>query len=259
MQLRDLADYFLSPKKSGYDVPKTISYSIVLIGAAYVVFRILKKLKIKIDERLALVVSPYIIFGAALRVIQDTGIVDSYFFITPGIYALVFSILFASLLLSLAISRKFKVPYYKTAFVLGLAFLPFVFSYIKIINIYGAALVIIFFLPWLVILKFISWNPQNKVVTLLHIFDATTTAVAMNFFGYYEQHVLPAFLIETFGPFSFIVFKIIIIISILEIIDHSLKEDPSIDREFVIYLKLIIGILGAATGTRDFITLLAGI
>jgi len=84
------------------------------------------------------------------------------------------------------------------------------------------------------------------------MFDASNTFVAVNFFNYFEQHVLPGFFISNFSPFSFVVLKAVVVISVLLLLDKY-----SDDREFNNYLKLIIGILGAATSTRDFIRIAA--
>ncbi len=253
---KDLIDYFLAPKQTGYDVPKTLLYSLVLVAAAYAIYEALKKLNIKIDKRLAVAVSPYIIFGSALRVLQDAAVIDSYFFMTPGIYVLVFGATFCALLVSIALQKKFGVPYYKTAFIFGLLLLPFTLTQLDFSNFYGAGLVILFFLPWIFVFKIVKrkWSAENKIVAGLHIFDATTTAVALNFFGYYEQHILPTIFIGMFGPFSFVALKAVAVVVVLVLIDRV-----SDDKKFNNYLKLIIGILGAATGSRDFITLLAGI
>ena len=89
-------------------------------------------------------------------------------------------------------------------------------------------------------------------MTLIQLFDGTATFVALNFFGYYEQHIIPTFIINLFGPISFIFIKLITVVAILVLIDRI-----SPDKEFNNYLKLIIGILGGATGSRDFLALIA--
>lgn len=247
-------DYFLSPKETGYDMPKTMLYALLLVAAAYGIYKILKKLKIKIDKRLAVAVSPYVVLGSVLRVMKDVGIVDSYLFVTPTIYVFVFAITFISIAASYIIQKKFKIPYYKTCFVIGVLILPFVMSELYLENLYGGAIVALFMLPWLAALlcRRIKWALENKIVTLVHIFDATTTFVSLNFFGYYEQHIVPTALINALGPFSFVVIKAVVIVVTLYMIDRL-----SDDIEFNNYIKLIIGILGAATGTRDFVSLLA--
>ncbi len=70
------------------------------------------------------------------------------------------------------------------------------------------------------------------------------------YFNFYEQHILPTAFINMFGPASFIVVKIVVMIAVLLAIDRLSK-----DREFNTYIKIVIGILGAATGGRDFLAL----
>lgn len=79
MNLQDFLNYFLSP---GYDIPKTLTYSIAFVISIYLIFKLLKKIDIKVDRRLALALTPYIIFGGALRSLEDAGIVSSYWFVT---------------------------------------------------------------------------------------------------------------------------------------------------------------------------------
>jgi len=175
------------------------------------------------------------------------------------------------------LQKKFSIPYYKTVFVLGVLLLPFTLAQLKFSNFYGGLLVFLFFTPWVLFfksplevplgllskfskvsskakLKISDWFLENKIVTLVHLFDATTTAVSLSFFGYYEQHILPTFFINILGPFSFVFLKAVAIVCILALIDRF-----SDDKEFNNYLKLVIGLLGAGTGSRDFITLLANV
>jgi uncharacterized membrane protein len=65
------------------------------------------------------------------------------------------------------------------------------------------------------------------------------------------MHVLPNFLIEIFGPLSFIFLKACIIFSVLVLLDNFLKK-----REERNFIKLIVGMLGASTGIRDFLRIL---
>ena len=257
---RDVVDYFLHPKKTGYDVPKTLTYALVLVLAVYLIYRLLRMLKIKIDRRLAVAIAPYIAFGGAIRVLQDAGLLHSYLFVTPGIYFFIFSIVLIILLFSLALEKKKSVPYFKTVFLCGLLLLTIALVQLTPINLYGASLVLLFFFPWLFVfnLPIFKWDNSSKAAVLLQLFDATTTFVALNFFGpaflgskgFVEQHILPTFLINIFGPVSFIFVKLITVVTFLVLIDKF-----STDKEFNTYLKLIIGILGGATGSRDFIAL----
>jgi len=250
-------DYWFAPREVGYDVPKTAIYGILLVLAVYIIYKVLKRLKIKVDERLAVSVVPYVAFGSSLRVLKDAGVVRSYFFQTPGIYVFVFSVFFAVLVVATALQKKFKIEYYKSVFVIGLFLLPFVFLQMGFPNLYALFIVGALLLPWVLIFRFVKWSTSNKIVSLVHMFDATTTFVSMSFFGYFEQHVVPTFFINMFGPISFVILKLVAIVGVLYLIDKY--TDGIEDKEFAPYLKLVIGILGAATGSRDLITLVAGI
>jgi uncharacterized membrane protein len=231
-----VAEYFLQPKASGYDVWKTLTFAVVLAAAAYALYHALKRLGVRADARLAAAVAPYVLLGSAVRVLEDAAVLpDSFLFVTPMIYVLVFCATFGALLLSLLAQ--------KTA--AGL-------------DPQAAAVVMLFFAPWALLFREAKWSAQNKVVALAHMFDATTTAVSMQFFGYSEQHVLPGAVIAAFGPFSFVPLKLVAVVAILMAIDRFAGKDAE-SREFASYLKLVIGILGAATGMRDFIALAAGV
>ncbi|HKZ45638.1 MAG TPA: DUF63 family protein [archaeon] len=259
VSLQDFLDYFIYPKKTGYDVPKTLTYALILVIAAYLIFKMLKKLKVKIDRRLVLAVSPYVLFGGSLRVVEDLGYMSSPIFVTPGIYFLIAFIFISVFLISLLIEKKRGIPYFKITFITGLLLFSFTLANISPTNLYGLFLVLVFLSPWAVVFFFFKrWNLANRITSLVQMFDATATFVALNFFGqngivdvgFYEQHVVPTFIINIFGPASFIIVKIIAVVLALFIIDRF-----SEDKEFGNYLKLIIGILGLATGTRDLLAI----
>ena len=243
--------YYKFCTSAGYTTETTIVLSITTVIFVYLLYKVLGKLKIKIDKRLALAASPFVLIGSSLRVLKDAGYLKDCIFQTPGIYFLIFGVTFITILISLFFERKKKIPYYKITFIVGLILLAPILGILNYRNFIGLGYVIIFFAPWILILWFIPWSKENKIVTGLQMFDATATFVALNYFGYWEQHVLPRFIIDLSGtPFSFIILKIIAVVLILFGIDKY-----SNDKEFNNYIKLIIGIIGAATGLRDFISL----
>ncbi|MDI6825990.1 MAG: DUF63 family protein [Candidatus Aenigmarchaeota archaeon] len=249
MNFQDLFYHYFF--ETGYNPVNTVTYAIILIASVYTVYKILKKLKVKIDRRLALAVSPFVVLGSSIRVLEDAQIISGWIFFTPGIYFLIFFMTFLTLLISLTLERKFHISYYKLMFVVGIVLVSPVLGILKYRNFFGVGYVLLYFIPWIIFLKIIPWLKENKIVTGIHVFDGTVTSVAMNYFGYYEQHVLPRYIIDLVGtPLSFVFLKFILILIILVFIDRYSK-----DKEFNNYLKLMIGILGAATGIRDFISL----
>jgi len=241
--------YFV--ESSGYNPVNTAVYGVILIIFAYIVYRILKKMQLKIDKRLALAIAPFVIFGSSIRILEDANIISGYFFVTPGIYFLTFGITFLTLLISWWMERRFHMSYYKIMFVIGLILISPVLGILKYNNFLGVSYVILFFIPWVFVLKIIPWLKENKIVTGLHVFDGTVTFVSLNYFDYYEQHFLPKYFIDLFGtPLSFVFLKFFALVAVLILIDRY-----SDDKEFNNFIKLIIAILGAAPGIRDFLRL----
>lgn len=243
---------FIFPQPE-YTILNTSFYAIGFVLASYLFFMFLKRVKISVDEKFATSISPFILLGSCLRVLEDLGILKSIFFMTPLIYLTIGFFLVLVLLISLFLEKIFQISYSKSLFFFGFSLSVFILSILlsKVTNFYAATLVLIFLLPWLIFLKFFKWKKENKFVFFIHIFDATVTFVGINYFGYKEMHVIPNFLITIFSPISFIFFKAIAIFSILIFLDKCGKE-----KEVKNFIKLMIGILGASTSIRDFFRIL---
>lgn len=246
---------FLNPFGTEYDIPTTALIAFFLIIIVYLTYRHLKKLKIPVDKRFAISICPYIILGSVLRVLEDMGAAMYWLFITPAVYALVILIFLVALKLSLRLERK-GIPYFKPMFVVGLLLLSSAAIFLKLVNFQALMLVAALLSPWILIFGlFKKWSIQNRLVTISQMFDATTTFVAINFFGYAEKHVLPTFFIIFTGePFSFVFVKLVAVVLILIGIDRFSK-----DENFNNYLKLWVGLLALATGTRDLLRLISGV
>jgi len=65
----------------GYTIISEITYGIILVGALYGLYQLLKKLEITVDWYFCLALLPYILFGPVTRVLEDAN----YFFV-PGVY-----------------------------------------------------------------------------------------------------------------------------------------------------------------------------
>lgn len=244
-----IQQYFLT---AGYNPVNTTVYAFVFVVAAYSTFKILQKLNVKIDAKLGIALSPFIVMGSIFRVLDDAGVLAGTIFVTPGIYFLIFFIALFSLLFSLYLQKRNKINYYKSMFAIGLVIDSIAVNLIHFQNFYAIAVDLAFYLVWPVIFYFVKWNRANKFVASVQMFDATTTFTSLQFFNYREQHVVPNIFISLFSPVSFIAVKAIAIIAVLILIDRF-----SDDKEFANYLKLIIGILGAGTSLRDFMRLVA--
>ena len=252
---------FLAPLCHYYTTIGTITYGIILILAFLGTYKLLKKLKIKIDKKFFLALLPFIIYGGWTRALRDYGLGiygQSNLFCSPPIYFFVYVITLAALLLGLLIERKTKkVSYEKTMIPIGILFLLYNLSLTIIRNLYGFGIILILIGSWSLVFYGIHkikpklLSLENTGIIISHLLDASSTFTALTFFGFYEQHVLPNFFIRTLnlGPWTMFPLKIIVVWTVLYYIDKS-KENLFFKR----FLKIVILILGLALGIRDLLT-----
>lgn len=240
-----------------YNPVDTLVYSIIFVAAIYLLYEYyFKKCKIKIDRNFIIALSGWILFGSSLRVLEDVNVYQTFLLRTPFIFILVFALAFSLFV----ISRHFdkKIPYYKTWGSVG-----YVLSIVNIMrlplpNLYGLSLALLVSSLWLVLFiglrkiipKFMSW--WNIAVIQAHMFDASCTFVAIQFFGFTEKHVLGGFLTTGYGAWTMFPMKLAVVPIVLYLIDKYLPKDQ--ERK---YFKMIILLLGLATGLRDLLQLVS--
>ncbi len=258
--------YFLKTMCYQYNVVNTIVYGLVLVAAVFGTYKLLERLKIKIDKRLFYAVIPFILFGGSARALRDHTEIITVFqnvpqlFCSPIIYFVVFAIALVSLLLGIAMQRKFKIEYWKIMTAIGTIFLLYNITNFKIENWTAVVMISGLFAFWVALFfGFSRFKPKilsrmNAGILSSHLLDASSTFIALTFFGYQEQHVLPTFLIDLAGGTAtgaWIMFplKIFVVGGVLLLLDKYAE-----DEQFKNFLKLIILVLGLALGTRDFLT-----
>ena len=252
---------FLIPLCHYYTTIGTITYGLILVLAVIGTYKLLKYLKIKIDKKFFIGILPFIIYGGWTRALRDhkLGIYQINLFCSPPIYFFIFLIALASLLLGISIERltkKKRFSYEKIMFVIGICFLLYNASLTNITNTFAFSFVLLLISFWFLVffglnkIKPKLLSKVNASILTSHLFDASATFTAITFFGFYEQHVLPSFLINITGSWIMFPLKIIVVWAILFLIDNS-KEDVFFKR----FLKIIILILGLALGIRDFLTI----
>lgn len=100
----------------GYNPVNTFCYGLILAGSVYWIFRYLDSKGIKVDERFALALIPYILLGSILRVLEDASYFSEptrYLMISPLIYIIVG--LFTILIVSVSIMFRDLVDTARTA------------------------------------------------------------------------------------------------------------------------------------------------
>ena len=249
--------YFVDPilNASGYNWINTSVYALIFVFAVFLIYnKVLEPLKIKIDGRFALALLPYIFLGSVLRALKDSGFLISPLFVTPLIYLFIFTFTLALLVFSLFLEKKTKIPFQSYFFSFGFILAGIFFTQLQFVNFTAAAQILgLDLLIFLLVFGLGNYTKLtksfwNKSVIFSQLFDASSTFVSLQFWGYSEQHVLPNLIFGFFGNWSFFIVKLVVALLLLYIIDSSIKN-----KNFGNWIKLVVIILGIALGTRDLL------
>ena len=256
-----LLDEFWYPlfRDGPYTTGETLIYAAIFIVFIFFAFKIFKKLKVKFNKSFYLGWTLWIFAMASVRVLEDYEILTSILFITPYIdflfsgTALILIVLFKHL-------DKKKIVSFNRAWVTSpLIILIPALTYIPFRNPNGVLIVLGLFILSVIFIELLSRNKklknflsfENKTILLAHLLDASATVTAIAFFGAYEKHVLPSFLINIFGPWVMFPLKLLVVGFVLYYLD---KEEK--DAYETKYIKLFIFSLGIGTGLRGLLQIL---
>lgn len=271
--------YYLDPIRTdaGYNPVNTFTWAVVLGICIFGIFRLLEKLKVKVNSQFILSIIPFVLAGSSLRVLEDSpaGIINppfSYLLITPNIYFLVFAVTVFCLWLAIRLEKAGLVQDFYSAFA-GLGFLWFfanlitllyfenvVAAYVPVfVLVAGTGLTFIFYRFASYFKSEIFTNPLNLSILLAHLMDASSTYIGVDKLGYFEKHVLPYYLIELTGT-ALVMYplKLIIFIGVLYVLDTQFEDDEeSVNLKMLI--KMVILILGLSPATRNTLRMMLGI
>jgi len=263
-------EYFISPitAHSGYNPVNTLVYALIAI----VIYPFLNKRKIKFDINFALAVLPYVILGSTVRIFEEAHssvflisrsanpLELGYYFISPGIYVMIGLLTVVSLLISLKIGKKKRNPlsiFRNIGIILAAPVVLYHISHFTHPEAFIGILLTTSVVTCLVILIYKKaknklFNEKlNKMTLIGQTLDGAATSVILQFYPvYYEQHFLSNAIIQTFGPFAFLLVKVMVVIVVLYFIDYMVST-KGVTKNFAGFIKILIIILGFATGTRD--------
>ena len=256
-----LPDFIQTTFFSGYTVFNTVIYTLILLIFIIAIIKMFKKIEI---DPISIIypIIPYIFLGSLIRALVDNGIYPkTVFLITPGLYILVGLITIASLLFSLFLYNRKDIDYRYTLSIIGVILLIPNIIMIPRLNIIPIIYVLITWIIASSIFVLISYiipffkDKINLSIISAHMFDASTTFIAVEFFNYSEQHVLANSLYQLFDTsLTMFPMKIIVIVAVLYIIDQYF-DDETIKS----LLKLTVFVLGLAPGLRNFLTMAIGV
>lgn len=253
--------------RSGYNIINTITYGLILVVAVYGVYKVLKKLKLQININFVFSVLPFIFIGSSLRALVDAEVFTySLFLITPGIYIVVFISCLGSILFGLFIENNFKIPYWWFSTGIGLIMASYLaililpnFKFVRMALLIVSLTCALFLGFYLVCrglkIQFLL-NNANLGLICSHLFDASATYVGVTYFSYFEQHVLPRFLIQITDSAA-VMFPLKIVVVVLAI--YLIEKLGGEDQTFKNLIKVVILILGLGPGLRDTFRIAMGV
>lgn len=277
-----IEEYFIkpiiSPEVSGYNLVNTTIFIIILVIACAIIYKSLKN-KINFDKEFFVSLTPYILFGVSMRVIMhqiESGnlIIEGlsktanpleagFWFFTPGIWILTFLIVCIGLIIGGILNKeKLHKNGLKKVFYFGIviALAPVIFNFSKFNNwppfILTAIVIIlatstIYFLVQKITKYKINSDSINYFILLGQGIDGIASVIAITFFNFSEQHVFSNLLINI-HPALFVLVKFSLAILICYSLDDYLIENPK-HKRLVGFVKVIIAILGLATGSASLI------
>ena len=264
---------------TSYNPVDTLTYAILLGISIFGVIKILEKLNIEIDSRFIAAVTPYILAGSALRVLEDLNVFTPplrYLFVTPIIYFFIFAVTISILSLAVFLERNGKIKDYHVFFgYAGVIWILLNFAALLLIgevkNLVPVAAIIILSVLSTCTVYFIAaksnftllTNKLNISILFTHLLDASSTYIGIDWLGYYEKHVAPTFFIELAGNFTehpaavMYPLKLLVFIPVLYMLDF--KFDRVKERKLISLLKLTILVLGLSPATRNTLRILMGV
>jgi uncharacterized membrane protein len=266
--------YYIDPiiYDTSYNPVDTITWAIVLGLAIIGLLKLLGRLKISMDERLLLFTLPYILAGSSLRVIEDANLVAApwrYLLITPLIFFLVFFVTAAVLIMA---RRIWGEQYHKKYAAIGLIWTGgnlAVLSTVGLVNSWVIPAVFLLGTAFaggvilcgrhlsarrLPALKFLDGR-YSQMIIYAHMLDASSTFIGVDWFDYYEKHVVPTFFINLVGTAAIMYpLKLLVLLPVLYMIDRSMQE-PSMRN----LTRLALITLGLAPAVRNTLRLALGV
>lgn len=249
--------YFIAPIYSGegYNVYNTVVYGLLLGVGIILADELLKKLRIEIDGRFVFALFPFLTLAAILRSLVDASVIGkSFFLITPGIFLTTFIIALLALFAAKYLERSRRIDYSSSMFVSGFVLLIYP-SALVVQNIVAplhfiSIIVLTVVSSWITILIFrgLDVGKWGNYIIPAHMLDASATVLAVEYLGYFEEHVFEDFLIQAAGT-AFVIFPLKIIV--LAIVFTALKR---VEAGPFWYFALVI--LGYAPGLRDTLTIM---
>ena len=278
-------EYFVNPMQypdryAPYNLANTLVYAVLALAAVWLIFKGLKRLGLKIDDGFFFAMVPFVVFGSAVRVITDAGILPRsvdlagqtvYPFITPGIYFVTFFIVVAGIAASLALASKERKAVWWLAAIGSVLAVGAVLVLAPLLKfwLHGALIVLMGFAgagalkAWELVKKAKpGFSAPELFAAFSQCLDGAATFVGVGIgtpaARYGEQHVVGNLLIDALGsPLGFYLIKALFVLAVVLLLRRELGRKREAEERN--YILLVITIFGLAPGVRDALRIVAGV
>ncbi|MDD1669095.1 MAG: DUF63 family protein [Methanomicrobiales archaeon] len=267
--------YYIDPIRLGqpYNLVDTLTYAIILVLSVYLVYRWLRHSGVALDGPFVIATIPYVVLGGLIRVVEDTGMIQSdlrFLLVTPLIFFVVFFIAAGSLVLSRALEKKGLVHGFLTFYggmgagasaVVALLLCWYGLTHTTVDLLVLAAILLLATLTSLAVMALLRlvfrWeyarDPLYRLLVIGQMLDASATGYGIDFgpIPYQEVHVVGSALINwTHTAFSLFPLKLLVVIPAIYVLEMYRKEG---NREFANMVLLAMIVVGLAPGVRDMV------
>lgn len=232
--------YFLRPIETGegYNIYNTIAYTLLFLAFLIFLPKLFKRFGFRFKKEHFIELLPLLPSAGIVRALVDHLILArSWIFITPGIYFLFFFIA----VLVLILRKRGKI------LSLSVFFLPLLFALPRLNFLRFFPVLLISLALSLMLAHFLKLELLASIALFSHTLDAISSAFAVEFFGFEEQHVLARSLLSLFNSFWPIsAIKIFLALLIIMLIKNLEESD---------WYLFAITVLGLGPGTRNLFSL----
>ncbi len=248
-----------------YAIALAILFALLWFLARYLFTRIVP------DKYLAIALLPTIALAITIRLLADARVYpkSQYWSVTPGVYLLGFVFGGLAITIGLLAESRWKVEYWKVALVIGVLPLPYFLAKLAphiahpVRALYPLLLAsvvsaIVYGLSSSRARTRIFTTTSSMAIIFAHLLDASGTFVGMDFYGFYEEHPLPEFLINLTGTAAIMIpLKLTVVLAALYYLETSKEEGVEADLYYKM-IKFVFFILGIGPGTRNALILTLG-
>ena len=267
--------YYIDPIRLGqpYNIVDTLTYAIILVLSVYLVYRWLQHSGVALDSPFVIATIPYVVLGGLLRVVEDTGMIQSdlrFLLVTPLIFFVVFFITAVSLVVSRILGKKGLVPHFLTFYggigagasvLVALALAWFGLTRAALDLTVLVAILLIATVTSLAVMGLLQlvfkWeytgDPLYRLLIIGQMLDASATGYGIDFgpIPYQEVHVVGSALINWTGTaFALFPLKLLVVIPAIYVLEMYRREG---NREFANMVLLAMIVVGLAPGVRDMV------